>query len=976
MSSPYAGPARPRILFIDAYDSFSNNIVALLKTGLEEIVGIEVTVIQIDSEISDFPKFLKDFDAVVAGPGPGDPNNPQDVGLMRRLWSLQGVDLLPVLGICLGFQSLVLAFGGRVEPLPDPRHGIETYVDHNNDSIFYGLGEIKTVQYHSLHASLGHALPPKPVREYPENLFQRTTTCPELEPLAWDTTDTPRAVGYSRNPQFILMAVSHADWKKPFYGIQFHPESISSSEQAQQVVKTWWSLAKRWIQECSSNRERARELKENEALCATEEILRRILPPSPDLPILDRDFEPPFIRSDSTLRYRSKLIERRQRILTVPAICDLLGVYGGQCIVLDSEMQALQDAATNKEAANTGTHSIVGIIEHDTMRIEYRVGSSKVKIVQNGSAQFEDLVDYEGSIFTFLKDFMSRHKVHQDTSGFINVPFCGGLMGYITYEGCLETIGIHGHHGGSSAGSSPAHQRDICFAFVERSIVVDHQRKATYVQTIKARDYEWLGNTHRLLSQPDLPSPHCFELIQTYGVCGRPEQHREKVRILFNTPIQEPRRCGICADMLLQVVQYLSPGLRAGLPTKDAYLAKIRACQRVIRAGHSYELCLTTQATIGVPTSYQGVIPEPCEERAASRFGLSKWTTSPIEWSLYLRLRNLNPAPFSAYVRLGHLTLLSTSPERFMSWSRPHNDIDGGGKLGIVQECQFRPIKGTVKKSSQGRSKISLKDATRILNTPKERAENLMIVDLIRHDLHGVVGAGNVNVSELMVVEEYATVFQLVSVIEGNLSITLTPDKTAIDVLGASLPPGSMTGAPKLRSCQLLQDIEQKPRSVYSGVLGYMCCTGRGDFSVVIRSMYKWDADGGDGADEWNIGAGGAVTGLSTEEGEWEEMVTKLRSTLRLFEGSMKDEDEHWTGLMNGQSSPPPVDPSFPDDHNGGTYALADINKVGAAAQRHMHEGDLSDHVPDAPTALAAETLTDTDEALPLENRAAPHERE
>ena len=531
MSSPYAGAARPRILFIDAYDSFSNNIISLLKTELEEIVGIEVTIIQIDSDISDFPKFLKDFDAVVAGPGPGDPNDPKDVGLMRRLWSLQGVDLLPVLGICLGFQSLVLAFGGKVEPLPDPRHGIETYVDHNNDSIFHGLGEIQTVQYHSLHASLGHALPPEPVREYPANLFQRTTTCPELEPLAWDTTDTPTAVGYSRNPQFILMAVSHADWKKPFYGIQFHPESISSSEQAQKVVKTWWSIAKRWIQECSSNRERARELKENEALCATEEILRRILPPSPDLPILDRDFEHPFIRSDSTLRYRRRLIECSQRILTVPAICDLLGVYGGQCIVLDSELQALQDAATNEEAANTGTHSIVGIIEHDTMRIEYKVGSSKVKIVENGSAQFEDLIDYESSIFTFLKDFMSRHKVHQDTSGFINVPFCGGLMGYITYEGCLETIGVHGRHGGSSAGPSPGHQPDICFAFVERSIVVDHQRKSTYVQTIKARDYEWLENTHRLLSQPDLPSPHCFELMQTYGLCGRPEQHQEKVRI-------------------------------------------------------------------------------------------------------------------------------------------------------------------------------------------------------------------------------------------------------------------------------------------------------------------------------------------------------------------------------------------------------------------------------------------------------------
>ena len=315
---------------------------------------------------------------------------------------------------------------------------------------------------------------------------------------------------------------------------------------------------------------------------------------------------------------------------------------------------------------------------------------------------------------------------------------------------------------------------------------------------------------------------------------------------------------------------------------------------------------------------------------------------SSTSWPLYLRLRALNPAPFSAYIHLGPLTLLSTSPERFMSWTRPTSLNDHEA----ISTCQFRPIKGTVRKQWPGTATeeprtVTVAEATAMLSTTKERAENLMIVDLIRHDLHGVVGSGNVTVKELMVIEEYASVFQLVSVIEGTLITPLSPSalaannegfptttnnrvhriekvravpttKSGIDVLAASLPPGSMTGAPKRRSCRLLRSIEEeKPRSIYSGVVGYMCVGGGGDFSVVIRSIFKWDDDddkknrgrngvgtgekNGSGGekettprDKWHIGAGGAVTVLSTAEGEWEEMKTKLGSTIGLFAGEGK----------------------------------------------------------------------------------------
>ena len=281
-------------------------------------------------------------------------------------------------------------------------------------------------------------------------------------------------------------------------------------------------------------------------------------------------------------------------------------------------------------------------------------------------------------------------------------------------------------------------------------------------------------------------------------------------------------------------------------------------------------------------------------------------------WDRYVQIRQLNPAPFAAYVKLGSLTLLSTSPERFMCWSRfdPHCAMKDENGSWLASTVQFRPIKGTLKKkqtATNGEVRYFTREqATALLSVQKERAENLMIVDLIRHDLNTVVRSGDVNVKGLMVVEEYESIYQLVSVIEAKLfmpsharpsSLSCSQNSkstphlsnlatTGIDVFAASLPPGSMTGAPKRRSCQLLQEIEgYKARSVYLGVLGYKCVSGKGDFSVVIRSAFKWAKSGQDDEqqEEWRIGAGGAVTSLSTEEGEWEEMLTKLHSTLGVF---------------------------------------------------------------------------------------------
>ncbi|KAF8203806.1 ADC synthase [Pholiota molesta] len=275
------------------------------------------------------------------------------------------------------------------------------------------------------------------------------------------------------------------------------------------------------------------------------------------------------------------------------------------------------------------------------------------------------------------------------------------------------------------------------------------------------------------------------------------------------------------------------------LPDKARYISKIQQAKEHLFAGDSYELCLTAQTHISIPSSS------------------SSQSSSSTSWERYKHLRKSNPAPHSAYLRLHPTTLLSSSPERFLSYSR------GPGTI-----CQLRPIKGT----------------EALVGSPKEVAENLMIVDLIRHDLHGVVGE-DVVVKQFCSVEEYETVWQLVSVIEGKLSDKATP----FLVLRQCLPPGSMTGAPKKRSVEILQDLEDQERGIYSGVFGYWCVGGGGDWSVTIRSCFKYeeprDTIGNDPEvpEEWVIGAGGAITALSDPEGEWEEMVIKLHSVLRAF---------------------------------------------------------------------------------------------
>jgi para-aminobenzoate synthetase len=257
------------------------------------------------------------------------------------------------------------------------------------------------------------------------------------------------------------------------------------------------------------------------------------------------------------------------------------------------------------------------------------------------------------------------------------------------------------------------------------------------------------------------------------------------------------------------------------------YVAAIATCKEHLARGESYELCLTRQ--LHLPP-----------------------VADPL--ALFEALRTLSPTDRAAYLRTGELAIASATPEEFVSVTAE----------GVVRA---RPIKGTARRSADPVEDAAL--AAGLAADPKTRAENLMIVDLLRNDLHRVCEPGSVAVPGYLEVESYAGLHQLVSTVTGRLR----PGLSAIDAVRSCFPPGSMTGAPKERTVRLLAALEPEPRGVYSGALGVVGADGSVDLSVVIRTAVCTPA-------EVSVGVGGAIVWGSDPEAEWEETELKARAVL------------------------------------------------------------------------------------------------
>ncbi len=368
----------------------------------------------------------------------------------------------------------------------------------------------------------------------------------------------------------------------------------------------------------------------------------------------------------------------------------------------------------------------------------------------------------------------------------------------------LGYVGCLGYELKAETGGRPAHRAatpDAALVFADRALAFDHLEGACYVMALSAD-----GDEAAALAWIDDTARRVLDL---------PAQEEEEA--------EEQEEAGSGGGDALVGMTHAGAGDLLELRHDEAaYLARIGSCLAEIYEGESYEVCLTNTVT--------------------SRSAIDPRAT-------YLELRRISPVPYGALLEFPEAAILCSSPERFLSV----------GCDGVVES---KPIKGTRPRGDTPAEDEALR--RNLAGEPKDRAENLMIVDLVRNDLNTVCEIGSVHVPQLFDVETYATVHQLVSTIRG----TLRPGVSAVGCVRATFPGGSMTGAPKIRTMQIIDRLEAGPRGFYSGALGWFGLSGAADLSIVIRTLTVTD-------DGVSFGVGGAIVALSEAHEEFEETVVK-----------------------------------------------------------------------------------------------------
>ncbi|MET4059870.1 para-aminobenzoate synthetase [Arthrobacter sp. UYP6] len=396
---------------------------------------------------------------------------------------------------------------------------------------------------------------------------------------------------------------------------------------------------------------------------------------------------------------------------------------------------------------------------------------------------------------------------------------CGFALGWLGFLG----YGLRRETGGSGPHPLPGSAPDAALIFAGRAVVLDHEQHCVYVLTLTDG---WSGDVDSPgADSPDADRPgHESPSNETWA-----GQVRRAVETAAAAP-QEPS-----PEATPVVPEFCVRDSRA------AYLAKVRSAQTEISNGNSYEVCLTTALTAQLPAPLDGA----------------------QVLALYRKLRRRSPAPFASLLRFGGFCLAGTSPERFLS-------VDGAGAL------RAEPIKGTRPRGTTARQDRELE--TDLVSSAKDRAENIMIVDLLRNDLSRFAVPGSVTVPRLCAVESYATVHQLVSTVDAQL----LPGASRAEALAAAFPPGSMTGAPKISTMAILDRLEGAERGAYSGVVGWFSLTGAADLSVVIRTLEIRNSS-------LTLGLGGAVTADSDPEAEWDEVRAKAFGVLSALGASFPE---------------------------------------------------------------------------------------
>ena len=690
-----------KTLLVDNHDSYSFNVFHLLAAAS----GEEPMVVNNDA-VSWRVLTRMDFDAIVLSPGPGHPSRWHDFGVCRDILRYSEV---PVFGICLGHQGIGNLLQGSVNRAPMAMHGRLSRVMHEGKGLFKDVPQgFSVVRYHSLAITS----PPGP----------------EGHIVAWADDG-------------VVMGVEHT--KRPIWGVQFHPESIST-EYGLKIAENFFEMA-------------ARHRRSGSRPAGRATIAPRSGRPAPGPEAQAAD------RGELELRMREADGQAPTEFVYERLFADAETSFW-----LDSADAPTWLAQCSYMGTTAGADRCVAT---------YDVDSGEIALDRGGVETTE-----HKSIFDYLDREMKRIAV--DPPEGIDRGLVGGYVGYLGYE--LK----------ADCGSPNVHSSDMpdaAMMLANRVVAVDHTKGKTYVFALcRGEDPEaelWLDAAHDLVE----------------GAIADPPAERPPA------PPTEPGG-------------HISFQSGRG---QARYLADIEKSQEELLAGESYEVCLTDQFSTEAS-------PEPFE--------------------LYRQLRRSNPSPFAAFLRFGEYAVVSSSPERFISVDRE-------------RRVMARPIKGTISRVAD-----PAEDEARrreLAEDEKTYAEHPMIVDLLRNDLGVVCDVETVEVPDLMVIEPYATVHQMVSTIVGRLA----EDRSPVECVRSCFPGGSMTGAPKERTMEIIDDLEAEARGVYSGSIGYFGADGHTDMNIVIRTIVMRPG-------KTTIGAGGAIVMQSDPQEEFDEILLKARAPM------------------------------------------------------------------------------------------------
>ncbi|XP_010227414.1 probable aminodeoxychorismate synthase, chloroplastic isoform X3 [Brachypodium distachyon] len=807
-----------RTLLIDNYDSYTYNIFQELSV----VNGVPPVVVRNNEwawkDVYNWVYKERAFDNIVISPGPGSPACPSDIGVCLRILCECGD--IPILGVCLGHQALGLVHGAKIVHAPEAIHGRLSEIEHNGCYLFNRIPSginsgFKVVRYHSL-------------------VIEASSLPEDLVSIAW-----------TASPKMLSFLDSDQPDNTPFWGSLNNLPLIGPSE-------------------CTNNGELPITLN-NASKSDSYKIVMGIKHSS--RPHYGVQFHPESVAT----HYGRQIFQNFKRITTEFGLQSSLFQVNSlnQCDfvpkgLLHTERVDLCNSVGSLKLPERSN-------ENKYLRLRWKRIDNFLSHTGGSEDIFSVLFGHQNAEDTFWLDSSS---IDQNRARFSFMGGKGGpLWKQMTFSlssqgancgGTITTRGAHGSavrnslkdgfleflnkeiqsiqynekdfeglpfdfHGGfvgylgyglkveCDASSNKAKSRtpDACFFFADNLVVVDHNNGDVYILSLHDEYSSSHGNGDGNYSN----TTHASWLVET---------EKKLLRMVPMAPVPLINGKPLIRSSNLKTQSFVVE------KSKDQYVKDVRSCLDYIKDGESYELCLTTRMRREI--EYINAL------------------------QLYLKLRKKNPAPYAAWLNFSSesLSICCSSPERFLRLDR--NAI-----------LEAKPIKGTIARGRTPEEDDCLR--LQLKYSEKDQAENLMIVDLLRNDLGKVCEPGSVHVPHLMDVESYKSVHTMVSTIRGTKKPNLSP----VDCVKAAFPGGSMTGAPKVRSMEILDSLESSPRGIYSGSIGFFSYNRTFDLNIVIRTIVLHGR-------EASVGAGGAIVALSDPEAEYEEMMLKARMPTKVVE--------------------------------------------------------------------------------------------